>query len=117
MNRAVGAIIGLVPAATAAGLGTIDSVSCLPVLSPGYNNIANHQSETEDEASGTAKLAYRFNPELLVYGSYARGYKAGGFNLDRVECTVGAPGCAPGSAAVITPQQQHELRAGVRRQL
>ncbi|WP_233997803.1 hypothetical protein, partial [Erythrobacter sp. HI0077] len=22
-------------------------------------------------------------PDLLVYGSYSRGYKAGGFNLDR----------------------------------
>ncbi len=53
--------------------------------------------------SGTAKLAYRFDPELLLYASYARGYKAGGFNLDRVECTVGTAGCAPGSAAVNTP--------------
>ena len=103
VNRAVGAIIGAVPAATAAGLATIDSVSCLPILSPGFNNFANRQSETENEASGTAKLSYRFNPEVLVYGSYARGYKAGGFNLDRTECTIGTAGCAPGSAAAITP--------------
>ena len=103
VNRAVGGIIGLVPAATAAALGTVDAVSCLPVLSPGFNNFSNHQSETENEASGTAKLSYRFNPELLVYGSYARGYKAGGFNLDRTECTIGTPGCAPGSTAAITP--------------
>ncbi len=99
----VNGVIGTLPAATQAALGVVDAVSCLPVLSPGFNNFANHQSETENEASGTAKLSYRFNPELLVYGSYARGYKAGGFNLDRTECTVGAPGCAPGSAAVNTP--------------
>ncbi len=103
VNRGVGAIIGKVPAATAAGLATIDAVSCLPILSPGFNNFSNHQSEVEDEASGTAKLSYRFNPELLVYGSYARGYKAGGFNLDRTQCTIGTPGCAPGSAAAVTP--------------
>ena len=103
VNRAVGGIIGLVPPATQAGLATIDAVSCLPIESPGFNNFSNHQSEVENEVSGTAKLSYRFNPELLVYGSYARGYKAGGFNLDRVECTVGTPGCAPGSAAVTTP--------------
>ena len=41
--------------------------------------------------------------DLLLYASYARGYKAGGFNLDRVTCTVGKEGCTPGSAAVVTP--------------
>ncbi|MEW5685494.1 MAG: TonB-dependent receptor [Pseudomonadota bacterium] len=41
------------------------------------------QKNTEDEFSGTAKLAYRWNPDVMTYVSYSRGYKAGGFNLDR----------------------------------
>jgi outer membrane receptor protein involved in Fe transport len=81
----------------------VNSTLCLPFLSPGYNAFTNHQAETEEEWTGTVKATYRFDPRILVYGSYARGYKAGGFNLDRVECTVGEPGCAPGSAAVVTP--------------
>ena len=101
-NAAFGILNGANPAA-AAQLASVNQTLCLPFLSPGYNDFSNHQSESENVLSGTAKVAYRFNPELLVYASYARGYKAGGFNLDRVECTVGQPGCAPGSAAVNTP--------------
>ena len=97
------AIFGGLPAILSVPLETIDATNCLPFLSPGYNNFTNHQHETEHAPTGTAKLAYRVNPELLLYASYARGYKAGGFNLDRVQCQVGDPGCAAGTAAVITP--------------
>ncbi len=84
-------------------LEAIDATNCLPFLSPGYNNFTNHQHESEHAPTGTAKLAYRLNPQLLLYASYARGYKAGGFNLDRVQCQVGDDGCAAGTAAIITP--------------
>ena len=103
---AANSAFGLLPPATAEALAAVDSTLCLPFLSPGYNNFTDHQSASEKEFSGTVKLNYRFDPHVLVYGSYARGYKAGGFNLDRVECTVGAAGCAPGSAAVTTPITQ-----------
>jgi iron complex outermembrane receptor protein len=106
---AANASFGLLPPATAAALAAVNSTLCLPFLSPGYNNFSNHQAEGEQEFTGTAKLTYRFDPHLFVYGSYARGYKAGGFNLDRVECTVGQAGCAPGSAAVTTPIRDTEF--------
>jgi iron complex outermembrane receptor protein len=93
----------LLPPGVAGALAAIDNTLCLPFLSPGYNNFTNHQSQSENELSGTAKIVYRFDPHILAYASYSRGYKAGGFNLDRVQCTIGAPGCAPGSAAAITP--------------
>ncbi|UAJ10859.1 TonB-dependent receptor [Glacieibacterium megasporae] len=101
-NAAFGILNGVNPAA-AAQLAAVNGTLCLPFLSPGYNNFINNQTREENVPSGTAKLAYRLNRELLLYASYARGYKAGGFNLDRVECTVGTAGCAPGSAAVVTP--------------
>jgi outer membrane receptor protein involved in Fe transport len=33
----------------------------------------------------------RWNDDLSTYASFSRGYKAGGFNLDRAALTVGAP--------------------------
>ena len=51
-----------------------------------FTNLPTHQTLDEEEVTGTGKLAYRFNRELLTYVSYARGYKAGGFNLDRAAC-------------------------------
>ena len=101
-NAAFG-ILNTVNPAAASQLAAVNGTMCLPFLSPGYNNYVNNQAESENVLSGTAKLVYRASRELLLYASYARGYKAGGFNLDRVECTVGTTGCAPGSAAAITP--------------
>ena len=58
---------------------------CATSSNPRFGQIRNNpQSLKEDELTGTAKIAYRFSPEVLTYVSYARGYKAGGFNLDRV---------------------------------
>lgn len=37
----------------------------------------------EDEWTGTVVLSYKPVERLMTYASYARGYKAGGFNLDR----------------------------------
>ncbi|MBL9064745.1 MAG: TonB-dependent receptor [Sphingopyxis sp.] len=36
----------------------------------------------DNEWTGTAVLSWKPTPELLVYGSVSKGYKAGGFNLD-----------------------------------
>lgn len=51
-----------------------------------FTNLPTHQELDEEEVTGTGKLSYRFNRDLLTYVSYARGYKAGGFNLDRAAC-------------------------------
>ncbi len=98
-----------IPAATLAGLGLINETTCLPFESPAYNNFTDHQDETEHAVSGTAKISYRFNPQVLTYASYARGYKAGGFNLDRVACpSDNTLSCAenPGS---LTPNKDTEF--------
>ncbi len=51
-----------------------------------YNNLSDHQTLKEEEFTGTFKVSYRWSRELFTYASYARGYKAGGFNLDRLAC-------------------------------
>src|SRR5690606_17587265 len=47
------------------------------------------QSREDKEWSGTLKAAYRWNEHVMTYASAARGYKGGGFNLDRVQSSTG----------------------------
>jgi outer membrane receptor protein involved in Fe transport len=56
---------------------------------PAFDAVTLQQSLDESEVSGTAKIAYRFSDAVMAYGSYARGYKASGFNLDRERLTFG----------------------------
>lgn len=46
-------------------------------------NLSWDQTRSEDAVSGTASLSYAFSDNVNAYVSYSRGYKAGGFNLDR----------------------------------
>lgn len=39
-------------------------------------------TRSEDEWSGTAVLSFKPIDDLMIYGSYSKGYKAGGYNLD-----------------------------------
>jgi iron complex outermembrane recepter protein len=64
-------------------LPTIYGAGCATITDPLFNNVTTSQTLDEQQWSGTAKLAYRFSDNVLSYGSYARGYKGGGFNLDR----------------------------------
>ncbi len=80
---------------------TLLNTTCLPFLSPAFNNFNNHQSESTSNTSGTVKAVYRWNPQVLTYLSYAKGFKAGGFNLDRVGCPNDV-GC-PAHAAPFSP--------------
>ncbi len=85
--------------ATAAALAPL---LCGTYQNPNFNNLPSFQRRTEERVTGTAKAAYRFNPDLLTYVSYARGYKAGGFNLDRSACGfVVNPACGGQLAPVL----------------
>ena len=58
------------------------NIACNPAVNPISNgNWTGDRSE--QEWSGTASLAYDFSDDIMTYASYSRGYKAGGFNVDR----------------------------------
>jgi iron complex outermembrane receptor protein len=69
---------------------------CFTGLNPFFTGQGFDQSNTERNLSGTAKLAYRFNDEVMTYLSAANGYKAGGYNLSRV--TFAAAPARPATA-------------------
>lgn len=70
--------------ATARALaGALIGLSCQGNSTAELNNVSINDSRSEDEFTGTAILSYKPIDDLMVYASYSRGYKAGGFNLDR----------------------------------
>lgn len=70
---------------------TIIGNLCLPWANPLFNGRGTNQERTDKEWSGTLKASYRFSPEVFTYASFARGYKGGGFNLDRTQSSNGLP--------------------------
>jgi len=93
---------GLTVAQASAAAPTVVGYGCLPWANPLHNAPSRDtvQSREEKEWSGTVKAAYRWNENVMTYGSFARGYKGGGFNLDRVQSSNGL---SSGSANGIQP--------------
>ena len=87
-------VFGLLPADTrasilASAVPQIIGYSCLPWANALHNGRNTFQEMDDKEWSGTVKAAYRWNENVMTYASYARGYKGGGFNLDRVQSADG----------------------------
>ncbi|HEY5970383.1 MAG TPA: TonB-dependent receptor [Pseudoxanthomonas sp.] len=91
LGRAITALNnrGLPPAELFNVANTAIGLMCLPWANYRHNGRATHQESTEKEWSGTLKAAYRWNDRVMTYASAARGYKGGGFNLDRVQTSNG----------------------------
>ena len=112
-NTAFNALAPIVGAATAglfsspAATGPGAFLNCFPFAAPVLSSIPSTNPaaigagtgilprEFDDNFSDsefiyTAKLDYDLTDDLLVYGSFAHGYKAGGFNLDPTAAQGGA---------------------------
>ena len=85
---------GLNPAIAALASGLASAVlipiGAAPCVLNSVNGNFTGGSEKENKFSGTAVLSYKPTDRLLTYASFSRGYKAGGFNLDRAGLTFGA---------------------------
>jgi len=65
----------------AAAIPALQTIPCVSPSVPGGLQLSDSMSESK--LSGTAVISYKPLREVLTYASYSRGYKAGGFNLDR----------------------------------
>ncbi len=86
-----------VPQAQAAGLRTMLSILCAPQGNTALNGAWTSERD-ESATSGVISLRHEVNDDLMFYASYARGYKAGGFNLDRSSFLGIFPGMTPTQA-------------------
>ncbi len=101
-----GAIGGVLGAPTASSLiGRF----CLPWTNSAFANRDISESFDDGEVSGTIKAAYRLNPSILTYVSYARGYKSFGYNLDRVQT-----GITPNASLLFPSEVVDSYEAGVK---
>ena len=66
----------------ASPLNSLQQLACVVPSTP-TGTLSGTSSKTESKISGTAVISYKPMNELLLYGSYSRGYKGGGYNLDR----------------------------------
>ena len=70
--------------ATARALaGALIGLGCQGNSTAELNGVSIRDRRSESEFTGTGILSWRPNDDLLLYASFTRGYKAGGFNLDR----------------------------------
>lgn len=105
-NRTVSPIPGTANIATpAAALGLL----CLPWSNPLYDNRRIQEKFSDTDLSGTIKASYRFNPSIMVYGSYARGYKGAGYNMDRVQT-----GVTPDASLFFAAETVDSYEAGIK---
>ncbi len=65
------------------GLLGLATLPCVIPSTPTGSLTQNGRVKAEERLTGTAVLSFKPVDDLLVYASYSRGYKAGGFNLDR----------------------------------
>jgi outer membrane receptor protein involved in Fe transport len=70
--------------------GSIVGLSCANNIA-GIVDGAYSDKISDNEWSGTAVLSFKPIDRLLTYVSYSKGFKAGGFNLDRAGLVPGAP--------------------------
>ncbi|WP_411290741.1 TonB-dependent receptor [Sphingorhabdus sp.] len=90
--------------ATARALsGSLIGLACQGNSTAELNGVSIKDKRSEDEFTGTAILSWKATDDLLVYGSFARGYKAGGFNLDRsaLKSPIGTFAASGGAQALV----------------
>jgi outer membrane receptor protein involved in Fe transport len=85
------------------------STLCLPWSNPAFNNLTQLQSLSEDAWSGTAQALYHLTPGVSAYASYARGYKAPGFNLDRSQT-----GLVPDASTAFPAEKSDAFELGIK---
>ncbi|MGI4879601.1 MAG: TonB-dependent receptor [Janthinobacterium lividum] len=81
-QAALGPLLGLGNPALTQLVGGIITLTCTGNSSSTLNALDLQDKFSESQFTGTGVLSWKPIDDLLVYASYAKGYKAGGYNLD-----------------------------------
>ncbi len=108
-GKSCSASLGLVPLIGVAASYPLVTTLCNALFDPAFDTASNKQSRSEDAVTGTAKLSYRFSPQYFAFFSYSRGYKSGGYNLDRIANPYSAPGLPGATPTSIAQSLQPAL--------
>ena len=101
--------LGFNPTANAGPLAPFVGALCAPWMRSALDNLDHRQTKEEKEWSGIFSAAYKVADNINTYASYSRGYKAGGFNLDRAFSSLvngintSVISGAPGSQTIAQP--------------
>ncbi|MDF2493963.1 TonB-dependent receptor [Sphingomonas sp.] len=115
LQQGLGPLLG--NAATAALAGGIITLGCTGNSSVALNALDLQNSFSESEFTGTGVISWKPTRDLMVYASYSRGYKAGGYNLDRSELAPNAftPVTNAGAARLrFDPELVNSYEAGIK---
>ena len=82
---------------------------CLPWANPAFNGLTRVQRLKDDAFTGTAAGLYRLTGGVNLYASYARGWKAPGFNLDRSQT-----GLAPDASTAFPAEEVESYETGLK---
>lgn len=78
-------VFGANPLAAVAGtsLAGLVPLICLPYARSSLDANGYDRERTDEELSGTLRATYDLNDDVMLFAGFSRGFKAGGFNLDR----------------------------------
>lgn len=108
---------GLSVAQASASAPSAVTAACAPWTNNQHNGRLVNQEQDNSEWSGHLRATYRIDDNSLVYASAARGYKAGGFNLDRMQSNTGLSsgtgGIVPVNDTSFAPETVESYEIGV----
>lgn len=116
-QAALGPLLGSSNATLQSLAAGILTLSCTGNSTAALNGVPMQDSLREGQFTGTTVLSWKPKPSTLLYASYARGYKAGGYNLDRSDLTANTfstPTAAGISNLRFDPETVQAFEAGVK---
>lgn len=73
---------------TQSAASPLGGLMCLGFWSPLVPDFAPNTKTSSQETTGTFNVSYEWTPDVMTYAGVSRGYKGGGFNLERTAAVV-----------------------------
>ncbi|MCI4655762.1 TonB-dependent receptor [Sphingomonas aquatilis] len=106
-----------VPAALKPLIGGIITLTCTGNSTSALTGVPIKDKIAEGQFTGTGVVSWKPAPSTLLYASYARGYKAGGFNLDKSDLSTtvfATPTAAAASNLRFDPETVQAFEIGIK---